>query len=112
MPAGRETEARAFYGALLGLSEMEKPHNLAGRGGCWFQGGNAKVHLGVATNFAPATKAHPAFLVRDLSALRAKLLSAGCPMKNDVPIEGFDRIFVDDPFGNRIELMQRTSNTK
>jgi catechol 2,3-dioxygenase-like lactoylglutathione lyase family enzyme len=106
MPAGRELEARNFYSGILGIPEARKPAELAGRGGCWFEDGELKVHLGVEKNFAPARKAHPAFVVEDLAALTAKLVGAGCPISHDEPLEGYDRIFVHDPFGNRIELLE------
>ena len=107
MPAGREAEARAFYGGLLGLCEVEKPPRLAERGGCWFERGELKVHLGVEEAFRPARKAHPAFLVEGLPALAQQLERAGHPVMADRELPGYDRVFVDDPFGNRIELMQR-----
>ena len=72
----------------------------------WFEDGELKVHLGVEKNFAPARKAHPAFLVEDLAALTAALTRAGCPISHDEPLEGYDRIFAHDPFGNRIELLE------
>jgi catechol 2,3-dioxygenase-like lactoylglutathione lyase family enzyme len=108
MPAGREAEARAFYAVLLGLPEVSKPANLAARGGCWFERAGVRIHLGVEAEFRPARKAHPALLVSDLDALVARLRAAGCQLKDDEPLEGFVRTFVDDPFGNRIELMQAT----
>jgi catechol 2,3-dioxygenase-like lactoylglutathione lyase family enzyme len=107
MPEGREAEARAFYAGLLGLPEIPKPVNLAPRGGCWFERGALKVHLGIDKAFIPARKAHPAFLVKDLPALKRALAAAGCRLVEDDPLEGYDRIFVDDPFGNRIELMEK-----
>lgn len=73
MPAGREQEARAFYAGLLGLAEQTKPANLVGRGGCWFALGAVKVHLGVVQDFVSAGKAHPAFIVDDLTKLRKHL---------------------------------------
>lgn len=106
MPKGREAEARAFYQALLGIPEAPKPPHLATRGGCWFEHGALKLHLGVEQDFRPARKAHPALLVRDLTALRAKLDAAGHPTSEDQPLPGYHRCYVDDPFGNRIELMQ------
>jgi catechol 2,3-dioxygenase-like lactoylglutathione lyase family enzyme len=106
MPSGREDEARAFYDHLLGIPEVAKPPHLAARGGCWFESGSVKVHLGVEENFAPAKKAHPAFIVRDLAALSQRLEEAGYELKEDQPLEGFERRYVSDPFGNRIELMQ------
>jgi catechol 2,3-dioxygenase-like lactoylglutathione lyase family enzyme len=109
MPAGREDDARAFYAGLLGLIEVEKPVALAGRGGCWFERDGIKVHLGVDENFHPAAKAHPAFRVDDVKALERKVLAAGVTVGRDVALDGYDRIHVFDPFGNRIELMQRTA---
>jgi catechol 2,3-dioxygenase-like lactoylglutathione lyase family enzyme len=106
MPAGRESDARKFYQGILGIPETIKPLNLAARGGCWFEAGELKIHLGVEKHFVPARKAHPAFIVDDLAGLEATLVKAGYPVAHDQPLEGYDRIFVDDPFGNRIELMQ------
>ncbi|MFI5015140.1 MAG: VOC family protein [Hyphomicrobiales bacterium] len=110
MPAGGETEARAFYEGLLGIPEVPKPPHLAKRGGCWFELGTLKVHLGVEADFRPARKAHPAFIVTNLARLAAALRAAGCTLRDDTPLEGYERTFVDDPFGNRIELMQLLSN--
>ncbi|WP_426228960.1 VOC family protein [Pararhizobium sp. DWP3-4] len=106
MPAGGEDQARVFYSGLLGMSEREKPANLAKRGGCWFEAGALKVHLGVEADFRPALKAHPAFLVDDLVALAKNLKAAGCRVVDDEPLEGYERVYVYDPFGNRIELIQ------
>lgn len=107
MPAGREEEARAFYEGLLGVPEIPKPEVLAGRGGCWFQNGAVQIHLGVTQEFVPAKKAHPAFIVSNLRVLAEILAKAGSQLTADTPIPGYERIFVEDPFGNRIELMQR-----
>jgi catechol 2,3-dioxygenase-like lactoylglutathione lyase family enzyme len=111
-PPGCEEQARAFYGDLLGLTELDKPAALAGRGGCWFACGAQQLHVGVAEPFAPATKAHPALLLRDpaaLAALTARLDAAGSPTRPDVDLPGSVRAFVDDPFGNRIELVAHTA---
>lgn len=107
MPPGGEDRARAFYEALLGIPEVEKPPHLAKRRGCWFERGDLKVHLGVEKEFTPARKAHPAFLVSDLSNLIAKLKAAGYEPAPDQPLEGYERVYVSDPFGNRIELMEK-----
>ena len=106
MPAGRESDARQFYQGILGIPEASKPEALAARGGCWFEDGELKIHLGVEKDFVPARKAHPAFIVDDLAGLEFKLKASGYPVAHDEPLEGYDRIFVNDPFGNRIELMQ------
>jgi catechol 2,3-dioxygenase-like lactoylglutathione lyase family enzyme len=106
MPAGQEVAARAFYSGVLGLTEEVKPPNLAARGGVWFRGGALRLHLGVDPNFRPATKAHPALLVRGLSELAGRCLAAGFPPITDEPLEGFHRVYLLDPFGNRIELLE------
>jgi catechol 2,3-dioxygenase-like lactoylglutathione lyase family enzyme len=106
MPSGGEDQARAFYGDVLGLVEVQKPDNLARRGGCWFEQGNLRIHLGVEQDFRAARKAHPALLVDDLAGLTARIAAAGLEVASDEPLPGFDRLYVYDPFGNRIELMQ------
>jgi catechol 2,3-dioxygenase-like lactoylglutathione lyase family enzyme len=107
MPPGREDEARAFYEGLLGLAELPKPAALAKRGGAWFENGAVKIHLGVEPDFRPARKAHPGLLVRDLRELIERLNSAGIKVVDDEPLAGVKRVYVDDPFGNRLELMER-----
>ena len=106
MPAGGEDLARNFYAGILGISETPKPAHLAKRGGCWFERGDLKIHLGVEADFKPARKAHLALLVTELSLLQEKLKASGCILKEDESLEGYHRIYVDDPFGNRIELME------
>lgn len=110
MPPGREPEARAFYEGILGIPEVPKPLKLAKRGGCRFVRGSLKIHLGVENDFRAARKAHPALLVEDLAALITLVKEAGYTCKTDEPLEGYNRIYVDDPFGNRIELMEPLSN--
>jgi catechol 2,3-dioxygenase-like lactoylglutathione lyase family enzyme len=108
MPAQGEARAREFYAGLLGIPEVPKPGDLAPRGGCWFEHGELRVHLGVEADFRPARKAHPAFLVTDLAALTARLREAGHTCRADSAVAGQERVFVDDPFGNRLELLQAT----
>jgi catechol 2,3-dioxygenase-like lactoylglutathione lyase family enzyme len=109
MPPGGEDRARAFYNGIFGIPEIPKPANLARRGGCWFEAGDLKIHLGVEADFHPARKAHPALLVEDLHALIGSLTSSGYRLRDDEPLEGYHRTYVDDPFGNRIELMESNS---
>lgn len=106
MPEGREDEARAFYGGVLGFAEQVKPDNLRKRGGVWFAKGQLKLHLGVEAGFRPARKAHPAFRVENLAELRARCEAAGFVTVDDEPLPGYRRFYVDDPFGNRIECLE------
>lgn len=104
MPEGGEDEARGFYAGILGMREVAKPSVLAGRGGVWFEVGGARVHLGVETGFAPARKAHPCLLVRDLGEARRRLAAA--EVATDVDLPDLRRLYVADPFGNRIEIAE------
>ena len=107
MPEGGEAAARDFYVRLLGLSEERKPEALAGRGGLWLSGPGLSLHLGVERPFRPARKAHPAFRVAALSRAKAEFAAAGVETRDDAPLPGIARFFVDDPFGNRIEILER-----
>jgi catechol 2,3-dioxygenase-like lactoylglutathione lyase family enzyme len=107
-PPGGEPTARDFYGKLLGLPEVPKPAELAGRGGCWFRIGHVGLHVGVLDPFVPATKAHPALRVTDVTALIAlvrELETAGHRVEwVDVPVAEA-RCKLHDPFGNLVELL-------
>jgi len=108
IPAGGEDSARSFYLDVLGFNEIPKPAELAKRGGVWFQSENVQLHLGIEPNFQPAQKAHPAFIVDDLNSFIAKAENAGFKTDTSQPaLDGFKRAHVFDPFGNRIELMER-----
>jgi len=107
MPAGQEELARAFYREVLGLPETPKPPHLAKRGGCWFESDLVRVHLGVDKDFHPATKAHPGLLVRDLQGIVDRCRAGGYRVVDDDPLEGYNRVYVDDSFGNRLELMEK-----
>jgi catechol 2,3-dioxygenase-like lactoylglutathione lyase family enzyme len=106
MPAGGEAMARQFYAGVLGLAELPKPPALAARGGVWFGRGGVQLHLGVELDFRPARKAHPALRVDHLAGLLTRLREQGIAVREDDELPGYLRAFVDDPFGNRIELMQ------
>ena len=108
MPAGEEDRARSFYAGILEFSEIPKPAGLAKRGGVWFQSQDVQLHLGVEADFRPARKAHPAFLVSDLDALLARVRAMGYDTDtSQPPLDGYKRAHVFDPFGNRIELMEK-----
>ena len=106
-PVGCEAAARAFFGDLLGLAEIEKPPNLRGRGGIWFACGAQQMHIGVVQQFEPRRKGHPALEVHDLDGWRVRLAAAGILIIEDEPLPGWRRCYIADPWGNRIELMER-----
>ncbi len=105
-PSGCEEKAREFYGEILGLVELKKPQSLQGRGGCWFQCGIQEIHIGVQEDFIPATKAHPGIIIENIEEFKRYLANHGIASKEDTPIGGRERVFVDDPFGNRLEFIE------
>ena len=106
IPKGAEEDARAFFVGLLGMVEIVKPPGFSASG-CWFESGGVKLHVAVDREFVPAKQAHPALLVDDLTALERRLLDAGCRLAPGKPMAGYRRFFTHDPFGNRIEFMER-----
>jgi GrpB-like predicted nucleotidyltransferase (UPF0157 family) len=108
-PPGCEADARRFYGGVLDLPELPKPEPLAERGGAWFALGSGQaLHVGVAEDFAPAARAHPAFAVAagTLAALAGRLVEAGCEVRWDDAVRGATRFYADDPWGNRLEFVE------
>jgi catechol 2,3-dioxygenase-like lactoylglutathione lyase family enzyme len=105
MPAGREADADTFYRDLLGFDVVPKPEPLASRGGRWYASGTVQVHLGVEADFRPAKKAHPALVVEGIDALAARLEASGVAPRWEDDLPGMRHCYVDDPFGNRIELI-------
>ena len=108
VPPGAEDEAREFYGRLLGLKEIEKPEVLRPNGGLWFEIAGVQLHIGVEPE-QPPSKRHPAFEVEDLEGVRAYLGANGVRLKEEPSIPGARRLSFFDPFGNRIELLERTN---
>jgi catechol 2,3-dioxygenase-like lactoylglutathione lyase family enzyme len=106
-PAGSEDALRAFYGDVLGMTEVPKPAVLAARGGVWFRAGSAEIHCGVEADFRPARKAHPGLLTDDLDGLAAPWAP---PVQWDPEFPGHRRLYVADPVGNRLELLEPLSS--
>jgi len=107
IPPGGEAEARKFYGDVLGLVEVPKPEAMRARGGMWFQAGPVQIHLGIEPEMRPSVKAHPALVVTELDAWRARLVAAGCRWQDANDLPGTRRGHTWDPFGNRIELIDQ-----
>jgi catechol 2,3-dioxygenase-like lactoylglutathione lyase family enzyme len=111
IPANMEKQAKLFYCDLLGLPEIPKPASLQNRGGFWLQVGDRQVHVGTEPDVdRTATKAHIAYHVTDLSAWRSRLEAHGIQPLDSIPIPGFDRFEFRDPFGNRVEFIEKLAN--
>jgi catechol 2,3-dioxygenase-like lactoylglutathione lyase family enzyme len=110
VPKGKEAEAREFYCGVLGLIEIEKPASLEGRGGLWLAVGDRQLHIGVEEGVdRGATKAHIAYEVDDVGAWREMLTGRGVKILDSVAIPGYERFEFRDPFGNRVEMIERVS---
>jgi catechol 2,3-dioxygenase-like lactoylglutathione lyase family enzyme len=111
IPVGAEQEARRFYGELLGMAELDKPAVLRARGGLWMQAGDRQLHIGVESPGVDrkATRAHVSYEVTKLDAWRSRLDAAGIEIVDGDPIPGLRRFELRDPFGNRIELIERAA---
>lgn len=108
IPKGMEMQARQFYCDLLGLPEIEKPQSLQGRGGFWLQVGDQQVHIGTEDGVERmATKAHLAYEVDNVLGWQTLLKHHGLKILTGVPVPGFERFEIRDPFGNRMEFIQR-----
>jgi catechol 2,3-dioxygenase-like lactoylglutathione lyase family enzyme len=113
-PAGCESEARQFFGEVLGLSELGKPESLKARGGVWFDLGDQQLHVGVQEPFSPARKAHPALRVRagQLDELAERLRATGAKVIWDEELPGIRRLYTADPWGNRLELLEGPARSR
>ncbi|MHB8634954.1 MAG: VOC family protein [Fimbriimonadaceae bacterium] len=101
IPRGAEEQARRFYSDVLGLSEVDKPATLSARGGVWYLLPDQRLlHLLAEANFAPAPRAHPAF-VADLDAL-----ATVTQPRWDTELAPRRRFYLSDPFGNRLEFLE------
>ncbi|WP_068773727.1 VOC family protein [Paenibacillus sp. FJAT-26967] len=108
IPPNQEEQAKQFYCGVLGLEEIAKPAALAGRGGFWVTAGDRQIHIGTENGVdRMRTKAHLAYQVEDIAEAECKLAEAGIEVLDAVPIPGYERFEFRDPFGNRVELIQK-----
>lgn len=111
IPKNSENTAREFYCGVLGLAEIEKPDSLKHRGGFWIELAGMQLHIGAEDGVDRlATKAHIAYQVDDVPAWRARLEARGVKSLDSIPIEDYDRFEFRDPFGNRVEMIERIGN--
>ena len=106
IPSGKEEEARKFYGEILGLEEIEKPEPIKSNGGFWYKIADIQLHIGIE-EIKDKSKRHPAFEVENLIKIKEYLKKNGIQVREDIPVLGFNRFSFFDPFGNRIELLEK-----
>ena len=109
IPAGAESLAREFYCAFLGLKEIEKPENLKIKGGFWLQLSNLQVHVSIEDGVdRTKSKSHVAYRVSDISYWKKRFQERNIETQDGLPIPGAERFEFRDPFGNRVEFIQRS----
>lgn len=107
IPNGDEELARDFYTNVLGLKEIEKPDSLKKNGGLWYEIADVQLHIGTEDVENNKSKRHPAFEITDLPNVKQYLEENGVRLKEEIPIPGITRFSFFDPFGNRIEFLER-----
>lgn len=111
-PKGSENVSRQFFSGILGFEEIEKTDTLKKNGGVWFASGNIQIHIGIEEPFSPAKKAHPAFEINNLEQLKKHLSNNKIDFLEDDKLPNANRIYIFDPFGNRIELLEWNEDNK
>lgn len=105
-PPGSEDAARAYYGEILGMTEIPKPPVPAARGGVWFQAGAVQLHIGIEDPFtSPAHKAHPALRVEGIRVYAEQIAARGAEVVWNGDLPTHLRFYSRDPFGNSIEFL-------
>lgn len=107
IPAGKEDEARKFYTGIIGLNEIQKPYKLVSNGGLWYEIAGIQLHIGIEDGINKS-KRHPAFEIKNIDEVKKYLVGKGVTIKEEVQIPGQKRFSFYDPFGNRIELLEKT----
>ena len=105
---GREAEARAFYTGALGLAEKSRPLGLKDNPVIWFDAGDDEheIHLMATTSYVAPQGNHLCLQVDDLEAMGARLAQHSVVAQAVAPIDHRPHFFINDPFGNGIELTQ------
>jgi catechol 2,3-dioxygenase-like lactoylglutathione lyase family enzyme len=109
IPKSKEEDARNFYSGIIGLKEISKPAALLSNGGLWFEIADIQLHVGTEDEIN-RSKRHPAFEVFDLESAKTFLISKGILIKEETEIPGQQRFSFKDPFGNRIEFLEKNKN--
>ena len=109
VPRTLESQAKHFYGVVMGLEEVQKPEESRKRGGAWYQLGPLQLHLSIEDGLGEQciSKRHVCYTVDDLQRAEQQFREAGVEIiPDDLPTPGWSRFYVRDPGGNRLEIAQ------
>ena len=108
MPPGPEAEAaaEAFFAGLLRLCHgCPKPPELAVRGGCWFERAGPRSTSGWKRTSGRPGRPTPPWPSPGSTHCARCSNGSGHPVRRTEDMPGRPQWYVDDPFGNRIELL-------
>src|SRR5262245_19030435 len=97
--------SRRFYRDILGLREINKPKTFDFVA-LWFDLGDQHVHLLLKEEPDAISPRHFALRVKDAAAARRYFTEQDIATQETNLIYGADRFFINDPDGNRIEIIQ------
>ena len=106
VPPERLNEAKDFYIDLIGLELIDRPNHLFKSAGYWFNIAGIQLHIGAESQMPVSTR-HTAFEVVDIDDALIYLKDKVKILEEPL-IPGRKRFAFLDPFGNRIELLQKT----
>lgn len=108
MPSGGNERAREFYGSRLELKEKSVPESLDEAKIIWFELGSDgdELHLFTEDGDGPSPGQHVCIQVEDIDAWREMLAGASIRVEETEAIVNRPRFFIQDPFGNRLEITQ------
>lgn len=90
------------------MSKLQSQKKLMKNGGLWYQIADIQLHIGTE-NEINKSKRHPAFEVNDLKSARIALEANDISIKEEIQIPGQNRFSFMDPFGNRIEFLEKNN---
>jgi catechol 2,3-dioxygenase-like lactoylglutathione lyase family enzyme len=107
VPPGQKAEAQRFYEEVLGFKPLSSPLESSGDGSLWwYECGSSEFHVAMVAEHTPHWRPHAAIRVQNLPALRERLKRHGIEPKLDYSYKGHWRIYVLDPWNNRIEFIE------
>jgi catechol 2,3-dioxygenase-like lactoylglutathione lyase family enzyme len=104
---GQLEAGREFYGGALGLEEIPAPAEFEEERVVWFSLGDRELHLFKEDHAnQPPSERHLAPEVDDLEAARARFAKHEIAVEETDPIHNRPRLYIRDPFGNKLEITQ------
>jgi catechol 2,3-dioxygenase-like lactoylglutathione lyase family enzyme len=106
VPPDQKEAAKRFYEDVFGFKPVASPLETSGSGNLWwYQCGNAELHISIVPDYRAHVRPHVAIRVSNLPAFRERLARHGIEPRVDYSYRGCWRIYVVDPWNNRLEFI-------